>query len=1272
MQIWNRQLSDKTPLFKPLLSIIILALLSIGTFLAVSDHYVNTLFERVEKQYRQNLINIVSVARHSVEPVLKKVRSGEISRAEAIERIRPMIRAMTYEDRDGKNYVFMTSYDGTTLVKPYEPDQEMKNQLNLLDIKGVYILRELIKAAKTTPEGSFVRYHYPHFSRTTDIEEKLTYVVGLPEIECYIGTGMYMKRIIQEQRETLAKAKYAAILMLFVLFIPISASIFVILHRNKQLQAEVMTRKKAEEDLKRGEEKYRSIFENAIEGIFQTTPDGHLISVNPALARIFGYESPQAMLDSGIKTDQLYADPEEREQVLRMINEEGFVKDHLLKMKRRDGAILWFSLSTRVVRNNEGDILYYEGTMEDVTQRKSTEEELREKEQRLSAIAGNLPGGVYQFCARDNGEWEPTYVSERLREIFGLSFEMSKEFTIFLSHVHEEDRERFMASIRKAVETCSPWDFEGRFLRPSGETIWFHGLSTPSRHEDCVIFDGILLDVTEHKGQEEKSRLSEEKFSKVFLTTPDCIAISRLADGRLMELNLGFEEITGWKRSEAVGQTAFDIDFWVETSARELMEEDLKAGREILNREFLFRRKDGSVRNGVYSARSIQIAGEACLIFVMQDITEHKQTEDALQKTASELRLLFKNMLNGFIIWESVFDEEGRYVSFRFGFFNDAFTRILALDREQVTGKDVFEVWPGTEPSWIEAYGKVAVSGNPYTFDMYHAPTQRWYHCNAYRPTDSPAQICVIFEDITERKQAEEAIRQSEEQFRSLFEAYPGGVTLLKERRFQKVNSMLCRMVGYSADELLGRTTRMLYADEDEYESISGKMNDRMVQDGLGMMETRLRHKNGRLLDIYLSGSYLDPQNPFAGMVVAILDITDRKRFERASRQLEQQLNQAQKLDAIGQLAGGIAHDFNNILMGIQGNASMSMMEYQPGHPQYQRMSRIEEYVKRGANLTRQLLGFAREGKYELKTLSLNDLLRKSTRFFIETHKEIEAIFSLQEDLHPVETDAGQLEQVFLNLFINAGHAMPKGGRLYIQTANLTLQETDVAVFQVKPGDYVKISVSDTGTGMDAKTLEKIFEPFFTTKSEQGGTGLGLASSYGIIRNHGGIINAYSEPGHGATFHIYLPSSEKKVEKEETPLQDKGLLRGTGGVLLIDDEPFILELGSELLTMLGYTVYQAENKEDALFIYRENMDRIDLIILDMILRGTSGSEVLKTLRTINPEVKVILSSGYGLQGEVQRVMEMGCLGFIQKPYNFSDFSRIVHSALNPPEQADAP
>ncbi|PKN32474.1 MAG: oxidoreductase, partial [Deltaproteobacteria bacterium HGW-Deltaproteobacteria-19] len=313
---------------------------------------------------------------------------------------------------------------------------------------------------------------------------------------------------------------------------------------------------------------------------------------------------------------------------------------------------------------------------------------------------------------------------------------------------------------------------------------------------------------------------------------------------------------------------------------------------------------------------------------------------------------------------------------------------------------------------------------------------------------------------------------------------------------------------------------------------------------------------------------------------------------------------------------------------------------------------------------TRQLLGFAREGKYEVRTLAVNDLVRKSAQFFIETRKEIDADFQLQEDVHPVEADAGQIEQVLLNLYINAGHAMPKGGYLHIQTSNVVLREEDARAFETKPGSYVRISISDTGVGMDRETLKRIFEPFFTTRAQEGGTGLGLASAYGIVRNHGGLINAYSEPGRGSTFNIYLPSSVEKVEEErQEPAQ--GLLAGSGGILLVDDEPMILEPAAQMLRMLGYTVYQAASGQDAVTLYFENRDRIDLVVLDMILPGMSGSQVLEMLMGINPEVRVILSSGYSLQGEVQKVMEAGCRGFIQKPYSMREMSVIIHQALAP-------
>jgi two-component system cell cycle sensor histidine kinase/response regulator CckA len=251
---------------------------------------------------------------------------------------------------------------------------------------------------------------------------------------------------------------------------------------------------------------------------------------------------------------------------------------------------------------------------------------------------------------------------------------------------------------------------------------------------------------------------------------------------------------------------------------------------------------------------------------------------------------------------------------------------------------------------------------------------------------------------------------------------------------------------------------------------------------------------------------------------------------------------------------------------------------------------------------------------------------------------------------------------VLLNLYINAGHAMPKGGSLYIQTTNAILQEAEGKAFETKPGNYVKISISDTGTGMDEETLRRIFEPFFTTKSQEGGTGLGLALAYGIIRNHGGVINAYSELGQGATFNIYLPSSKTNVKKEDqTPRKD--LLSGNGNILLVDDESTILDPMSKLLKKLGYTVYPTTSGQEALSAYREKQGSIDLVILDMIMPGMSGSQVLTALKDINPDVKVVLSSGYSMKGEVRKVMEMGCCGFIQKPYNFEELSNIVHQAL---------
>ncbi|UCF95344.1 MAG: response regulator, partial [Desulfobacterales bacterium] len=371
------------------------------------------------------------------------------------------------------------------------------------------------------------------------------------------------------------------------------------------------------------------------------------------------------------------------------------------------------------------------------------------------------------------------------------------------------------------------------------------------------------------------------------------------------------------------------------------------------------------------------------------------------------------------------------------------------------------------------------------------------------------------------------------------------------------------------------------------------------------------------------------------------------------------------KMEAIGTLAGGIAHDFNNILMGIQGNASLMLLKIDSSHPNYEKIKNIEKYVQSGTELTRQLLGFARRGRYLVQTTDLNEIIAKSSAMFGRAKKEIQINTQLQDGLWTVEVDQGQFEQVLLNLYVNAWQAMPEGGDLYLQTENVILDEDFVKPYEVEAGKYVKVNVVDTGTGIDKATRERIFEPFFTTKEMGRGTGLGLASVYGIIKGHGGYINVDSEKGRGTTFSFYLPASEKKVpEEQETAV---ALARGTETILLIDDEEMIIEVGREMLEELGYQVLLATSGKEAIEVYQNNHAEIDLIIMDMIIPGISGGEIFDKLKAINPKVKVLLSSGYSINGQASKILDRGCDGFIQKPFDVQQLADKIREIMENPQ-----
>ena len=392
-------------------------------------------------------------------------------------------------------------------------------------------------------------------------------------------------------------------------------------------------------------------------------------------------------------------------------------------------------------------------------------------------------------------------------------------------------------------------------------------------------------------------------------------------------------------------------------------------------------------------------------------------------------------------------------------------------------------------------------------------------------------------------------------------------------------------------------------------------------------------------------------------------DVSDRIRAVEEKAKLDIQLRQFQKFEAIGTLAGGIAHDFNNLLMGIQGRASLISLDLETSHSHRGHINAIEEYIRSATNLTKQLLGLARGGKYEVKPIDINELVLGSSAMFGRTKKEIQIHTKCQESSLVVEADRGQIEQVLLNMYINAWQAMPPtGGDIYLETKIVKLDETYCKSRQIETGLYIKVSVTDTGSGMDETTRLQVFDPFFTTKDKGRGTGLGMASAYGIIKNHGGIITVYSEIGHGTTFNIYLPQSWKQSQPE-SPVE-REIKKGTETILLVDDEELIIDVGQAMLEMLGYRVIIARNGQEAIHLIMELGKQIDLVILDMIMPGMDGETTFDRIREIKPVMPILLSSGYTINGHADKIMRRGCNGFIQKPYNISELSQKIRKVLD--------
>lgn len=979
-----------------------------------------------------------------------------------------------------------------------------------------------------------------------------------------------------------------------------------------------------------------------------TLEEGRFIRVNDAFYLNSGY-AEQEVIGRTFSDLNIYADLSDRQRLMAQLRAQGHVQGFQTRLRGKDGTVLHVKISAQVIQSGGREHLLTIAT--NVESIRQTQQALAQSERRFHTILESITESYYEADLAGR----LTFFNNASTKLLGYSPEEMMGMS-YKAYTNPEEGQKLFDTFNAVYATGTPVKFvEYAIRRKDGTEMQVETSTSLLRDSEGrpIGFYGILRDRSEQKKAEEALRQSEESYRGILELAPDAITVGRLEDGRYLQVNDAFCRLTGYSAEEAMGRTALELNLYVNPRDREEMLADLRTHGRVEGREIQFRSKSGAILHALTSAQPIQFRGQACLMVIVTNITALTKAQKELRQSEAKYRNILEVMEEGYY----EVDLAGNYIAFnestlRFHGFSAEelmgmpFSRYLAPEKSQAVGRLFAEMSRTGIPIKILDHEIVRMDGSHLMIEM-----------SAYPLKDASGKTIGfwgISRDRTERKKAELALQKSEERYRLLVEHANDGIYITQDGRIKFLNPKTAAMTGYAAKELVEMAFIDLVHPEDRapiFELQQCKLESEHIP---GVFSFRMVNKCQEMIWVELSTIGISWEGRPAALNF-LRDVTLQKKMEA-------QLLQARKMEAVGTLAGGIAHDFNNLLMGIQGNASLAQTEIGAEHPVHGKLKSIEAYVKAGANLTKQLLGAAKGGKYEVQPSDLNQLVSTSADLFGRTKREITIYKKFEENLCPVEVDRGQIAQVLLNLFVNAWQAMPSGGELYLETANVQLDDFYVQPYGVPSGKYAKLSVTDTGHGIDPQDQKRIFDPFFTTKGLGGGSGLGLASAYGIITNHGGIISVYSEKGSGATFNIYLPASERKViEFNELKAT---IVTGKETVLFVDDEEGIVEIGRLILEKLGYTVIEAHGGSEAIAIFRAQKEKIDIVILDMIMPGMSGGETFGELKEIDPHVKVLLSSGYSINGQAQSIMDLGCDGFIQKPFNMQDLSIKVRKVLD--------
>ncbi len=764
-------------------------------------------------------------------------------------------------------------------------------------------------------------------------------------------------------------------------------------------------------------------------------------------------------------------------------------------------------------------------------------------------------------------------------------------------------------------------------------------------------------DVTERKRAEEELRSEREKLELVTQNMGAGLALIS-KDYHTLWANDILKQIFG----DAEGKTCFSIyNQRAEICPRCGVREVFEKGSEKVVHEQVGKDIEGNTIWSEIVATPIKDKDGnimAALELVIP-ITERKKAEEALRISEEKYRMILENIEDGYYEVD---------IAGNLTFFNDSFCRIYGYPREELMGMNDRQYTDEENAKKLfKAFNKVYRTGeSTQEFDweiIRKDEAKRYIEASASLiedPSGNKVGFRGLVRDITERKSTEEALRVT--QF-SLEHAPEAVLWINSKGQLGYVNEETCRSLGYARHELLS----MALWDIDPNFS-PGKWAthwQNLPSRGPATRESHHRAKDGKIFPIEVTGDYLK-YGAKEYNVAFVRDITERKLAERKMAEVQEQLRQSQKMEAIGQLAGGVAHDFNNLLTVIKGYSQLYLVEVRKDDPLRENIEEIRKAADRAADLTRQLLAFSRRQVMEMRVLDLNELLTNLDKMLRRMiGEDIDLVTLLERNLGRVKTDPGQMEQVIMNLAVNARDAMPNGGKLTIETANVELDQAYArAHIAVTPGRYVMISVSDTGVGMTPEIRDRVFEPFFTTKEKEKGTGLGLSTVYGIVKQSGGNIWVYSEPGKGTTLKIYLPCVDEPSEGLKERVVSKELPRGSEIILIVEDEEVVLKLAGRILRRQGYEVREVLSGEEALKMCKEQRKSFHLLLTDVVMPQMSGRQLADQLKGMGQDFKVLYMSGYTDNAITHHGMLDKGANYLQKPFTVESLARKVREVLD--------